>query len=76
MVSYFLADRVLAQSLSVLALVAITWLVVRELPEVLTVVEDILYVLTGSEYDLGAALEVGDDESVPEPAVVRADGGD
>lgn len=77
MVSYFLADRVLAQSLSVLALVAVTWLVVRELPEVLTVVEDILYVLTGSEYDLGSALE-GDDEADtgPEPAVVRADGGD
>ena len=75
MVSYFLADRVLAQSLSVLALVAVTWLVVRELPEVLTVVEDLLYVLTGSEYDLGAALDVGGDPD-PEPAIVRADGGD
>jgi len=55
MVSYYLADRVIAQSLSVVALVAITWLVVRELPEVLPMVEDLLYVLTGSEYDLGGA---------------------
>jgi archaeosortase A (PGF-CTERM-specific) len=77
MVSYFLADRVLAQSLSVLALVVVTYLVVRELPEVLTVVEDLLYVLTGSEYDLGAALDVeGTDEPDPNPAVVRADGGE
>jgi archaeosortase A (PGF-CTERM-specific) len=75
MVSYYLADRVLAQSLSVLALVVVTWLVVRELPEVLTVVEDLLFVLTGSEYDLGAALDVDTDDG-PDPAVVRADGGD
>jgi archaeosortase A (PGF-CTERM-specific) len=79
MVSYFLADRVLAQSLSVLALVGITYLVVRELPEVLIVVEDLLFVLTGSEYDLGAALDVeggGEPDPDPDAAAVRADGGD
>ncbi|MFB6205961.1 MAG: archaeosortase A [Haloglomus sp.] len=78
MVSYYLADRVIAQSLSVVALVAITWLVVRELPEVLAVVEDVLYVLTGNEYDLGAALDVGAEEPAPDsdPATVRADGGE
>jgi archaeosortase A (PGF-CTERM-specific) len=78
MVSYFLADRVLAQSLSVVALVAITWLVVRELPEVLTVVEDVLYVLTGSEYDLRSALDVDGNspDSDADPAPVRADGGE
>jgi archaeosortase A (PGF-CTERM-specific) len=73
MVSYYLADRVLAQSLSVVALVAITWLVVRELPEVLTVVEDVLFVLTGSEYDLVEALDVRGNAEDVEPAVARAE---
>jgi archaeosortase A (PGF-CTERM-specific) len=64
-VSYFIADRIIAQSLSVVALVCITWLVVRELPEVMIIVEDVLYMATGTEYDLRSALDVG----------VRADGG-
>lgn len=58
MVSYMVADRIIAQSLSVVALVAITWLVVRELPEVLVVVEDVIFLVTGREYDLGEALGV------------------
>lgn len=57
-VSYYVADRLIAQSLSVVALLAITFLVVRELPEVLVVVEDVLYVVTGTEYDLSGALDV------------------
>jgi archaeosortase A (PGF-CTERM-specific) len=65
LVSYYWADRILAQTGSVLALVAITWLVVRELPEVLIVIEDLLYMATGSEYDLRGALGA---------APVRADG--
>jgi len=65
-VSYFVADRVLAQSLSVVALVAITWVVVRELPEVMVVIEDVLFMATGTEYDLQSALG----------NTVRADGGE
>ena len=65
LVSYYVADKILAQSASVVALVAITYLVVRELPEVLSVVEDLLFVVTGSEYDLRSELS-GDP--------VRADG--
>ncbi|HET7323411.1 MAG TPA: archaeosortase A, partial [Halococcus sp.] len=64
-VSYFIADRIIAQSLSVVALVCIMWVVVHELPEVMVVVEDVLYMITGTEYDLQSALGVG----------VRADGG-
>ncbi|MFB6141926.1 MAG: archaeosortase A [Halorientalis sp.] len=64
-VSYFVADRIIAQSLSVVALVGITWLVVRELPEVLVVIEDVLFMATGREYDLRAAMDLGP---------VRADG--
>lgn len=58
LVSYYWADRILAQTGSVIAMIVITWIVVRELPEILTVVEDVLYVFTGTEYDLGAALDV------------------
>ena len=65
LVSYYVADKILAQSASVVALVAITYLVVRELPETLTVVEDLLFVVTGTEYDLRSALSV---------TPVRADG--
>jgi archaeosortase A (PGF-CTERM-specific) len=57
LVSYFIADRILSQSLAVLTLVGITWLVVRELPEAMVVVEDLLYVATGSEYDLQSAID-------------------
>lgn len=57
-VSYFVADRILAQMLSVVALVFITWFLVRELPEVVVVIEDLLYLATGSEYDLQGALGI------------------
>ncbi|WP_123533234.1 archaeosortase A [Halosimplex salinum] len=67
MVSYIVVDRIIAQGLSVVALVGITYLVVRELPEVMGIIEDLLFVVTGSEYDLRAALDV-------QP--VAADGGD
>lgn len=58
-VSWFVADRVIAQSLSVLALVAIALFAVRVLPELVVVFEDALYVTTGREYDLRAALGSG-----------------
>lgn len=66
MVSFFLADRVISQGLSVVALVGITWLVVRIVPEVLVMVEDALFVVTGTEYDLAETFGT---------AVVKADGG-
>lgn len=62
MVSFFLSDRVIAQSLSVVALVGIAWAVAREVPELLTVGEDVLYIATGEEYDLHDA--VGTDRPV------------
>jgi archaeosortase A (PGF-CTERM-specific) len=58
MVSFFLSDRVVSQSLAVVALVGIIYLVVRELPELLTVVEDVLYLVTREEYDLAEALDL------------------
>ncbi len=55
LVSFFIADRVISQSLSVVALVGITWLVVRIVPELLSVVEDAVFVVTRTEVDLHAA---------------------
>ncbi|MFB6251026.1 MAG: archaeosortase A [Halobellus sp.] len=56
MVSFFISDRIISQVLAVVVLVAITYLVVREVPELLTVIEDVLYMLTGDEYDLESSL--------------------
>jgi len=61
MVSYYVADRMLAQVGSVLALVAITYLLVRELPEITVLVEDLLFLLTGTEYDLADAFASGEE---------------
>lgn len=52
MVSFFIADRVLSQLLAMGALVLILWMVVRDLPELLTVIEDVVYLVSGREYDL------------------------
>lgn len=56
MVSYLVADRVLAQSASVLALVIITLALLRVVPELAVVVEDILFLITGEDYDIGENL--------------------
>jgi archaeosortase A (PGF-CTERM-specific) len=62
-VSYFLSDRVISQGLSVVALVAITLVAVRLVPEIVTVVEDVLFVFTRREYDLREALVPEDVDS-------------
>lgn len=51
-VSYFVADRMIAQSLSVVALVGLTLVLLRIVPEIGSVVEDVLYLATGNEYDI------------------------
>lgn len=51
-VSFFVADRILSQGLAVVALLAIAWLVVKLLPELSVIVEDLAHLLTGEEYDL------------------------
>jgi archaeosortase A (PGF-CTERM-specific) len=67
-VSWFLADRVISQLLAVVALVGITYVVVRDLPELLTVVEDVLFMVTGDEHDLAEQLGLQRPDA-------RADGG-
>ena len=58
LVSWFISDRILSQLLAVVALVGVTYLVVRELPEILTIIEDVLYMVTNDEYDLEEALDL------------------
>jgi archaeosortase A (PGF-CTERM-specific) len=52
MVSYLFADRVLAQSASVVVLVVLTLALLRILPELGGVIEDVAYIVTGNEYDV------------------------
>jgi archaeosortase A (PGF-CTERM-specific) len=58
LVSFFIADRVISQGLSLLALAAIAVLVARIVPELIAVLEEAAYVLTRTEVDLGRALPV------------------
>jgi archaeosortase A (PGF-CTERM-specific) len=73
--SFFVSHTLISQSLSIVALLGITMLVLRILPEITTVLDEVLFVLTGTEYDLAETLDI---ESVQagrgDP--VRTDGGD
>ena len=72
-VSFLVSDRIISQLLAVVALIGITYLVARQLPELLTVLEDILYVLTGEEHDLQDALDLPREPAVEQPEARRAD---
>jgi archaeosortase A (PGF-CTERM-specific) len=74
-VSFLVADRIISQLLSVVALLGILYLVVRELPEVAVVVEDLLFMLTGTEYDLRDRGPGGGSGGSPGTGAARADGG-
>jgi archaeosortase A (PGF-CTERM-specific) len=64
-VSYLVSDRIISQSLSVVALVGIALVMVRVLPELFQVFDEVLYVLTRREYDLAGALGVESDTDRP-----------
>ena len=57
-VSFLVSDRIISQLLAVVALIGITYLVARQLPELVVVLEDVLYVLTGEEHDLTESLDL------------------
>lgn len=73
--SFFVSHHLIAQSLSVVALIAITLLVVRLVPEVMEPLEEVLFVLTNREIDLAAALGEEPASSADEPGAdgVRVD---
>lgn len=52
MVSYLFADRVLAQSASIVVLVVLTLVLLRIVPELGGIIEDVAYIATGNEYDI------------------------
>lgn len=52
--SYFVADRVISQSLSVVAVVGIALLLLRLLPETKGLFETVVYLVTGRRYSLGS----------------------
>jgi archaeosortase A (PGF-CTERM-specific) len=66
-VSYIWADRIIAQSASVVAMLLIIWLMVRIVPELMQPIEDLLYLLTGEEHDLATALNVDTETPQPDP---------
>lgn len=55
--SFLASHTYIAQPLSVIALIGITYLVIKIVPEVMDPLEEALFVVTGTEYDLAAALE-------------------
>ena len=57
-VSFLVSDRILSQLLAVVALIGITYLVARQLPELVVVLAAVLYVLTGEEHDLTESLDL------------------
>ena len=56
LVSYFVSDRIISQSLSVVVLVGLVWALLRVNPELFEVIEDVAYIATGNEYDIRRAL--------------------
>jgi len=57
--SYYIADRVIAQLASVVALLCITWGLLHVLPQLTVFVEEVAYLLTGEEYDIAEEFEIG-----------------
>jgi archaeosortase A (PGF-CTERM-specific) len=56
MVSHLVAESIVSQTLSVVALVVIAWFVIHALPELLVIVDDVAFMATGEERDTAAEL--------------------
>jgi archaeosortase A (PGF-CTERM-specific) len=56
LVSHIVAEGLISQTLSVVALVGIAWFVIRELPELLVIIDDIAYMVTGEDRDTAEEL--------------------
>tara|TARA_B110000116_G_C16754999_1_gene545330 strand:+ start:430 stop:1341 length:912 start_codon:yes stop_codon:yes gene_type:complete len=57
LVSFFIADRVISQSLTVLVIMALLLICIRIVPEIVDLLEELLYLLTKKHYDLNSAFE-------------------
>nr|WP_254864809.1 archaeosortase A [Halovivax gelatinilyticus] len=69
--SFLMSHNVIAQPLSVVALVFIAYVTIKLVPEVLAPLEEVLFVLTGTEYDL--AETIGAEVPESETGKVTAD---
>ena len=69
--SFLISHNLIFQPLSIVALIAITYIVIKIVPEVLEPLEEVLFILTGSEYDLAAAL--GTEPTRPETGKAAGD---
>lgn len=67
-VSYIWSDRILAQVGSVFAMLIIFYLVLREVPEIMEPIEEVIYLATGEQYDLSGALDIDPESEKPEPS--------
>lgn len=56
LVSFIIADRIIAQSFALLTLIALGILTLKLVPQLAIIAEDVLYLLTRNEYDLEDAL--------------------
>jgi archaeosortase A (PGF-CTERM-specific) len=56
LVSHIVAESIISQSLSVVALVVIAWFVIRQLPELLVIIDDVAYMATGEDRDTAEEL--------------------
>lgn len=56
--SFFVSHHLISQPLAVVALIGITLIVIRIVPEVLDILEEALFVLTGSDWNLGRSRDV------------------
>ena len=63
------SDENLPVTISRVALVGIAWFVIRELPELLVIIDDVAYMATGEDRDTAAELDLVPDvdEQVGDP---------
>jgi len=72
LVSHVVAEGILSQTLSVAALVVIAWFVIRRLPELLVIIDDVAFMVTGEERDTAAELGLLPDSDSEEPVAETA----
>ncbi|WP_425492200.1 archaeosortase A [Halovivax limisalsi] len=65
--SFLASHNVIAQPASVVALVGIAFVVIRFVPEVFDPLEEVLFVLTGDEYDLAEAFGTATESETGKP---------
>lgn len=74
-ISYHVAHTYISQPLSIIALIGIAFVVIKMMPEVVEPLEEVLYILTGNEYDLAKALNMDVESDTGARSAVTDGGG-